>query len=411
MRYFRLKPGMQASIILGGALFVGWTTIVTAFFLIDTISAGSVREQIEAEQLAYRQQLNELASERDTQFAEAREAQDHFAVAIAQVSEMQSRLLASEERRRELETAVDVIQATLRRTIDERDEARTDAEAYLAELQTSDGPVQTSADEQREVEATLDMLIAQLGAAAEQRDEASDAEAEAYAMIDTLQYEAALSRDRSERIFRQIEDAVAASMQPLEEMFSSTGVATEQILDQVRRNYSGQGGPLTPILSTRGSDTIDESTLRGTEVLEMLDDLTVYRIAAEQIPYSFPIEGRARFTSGFGPRWGRMHNGVDYAGPSGTPIVATADGVVSFAGTQSGYGRMVEVRHAHGFVTRYAHLRRIRVSEGERVSRGDRIGDMGNTGRSTGTHLHYEVRINGRPVNPMTFITAGQNVF
>ncbi|MEL6953152.1 MAG: DUF5930 domain-containing protein [Pseudomonadota bacterium] len=410
MRYFRLSSGVQAAIVLGSALFVGWTAVVTAIFLIAAISAGDVRDQAQAEQLAYREALNDMASERNDQLREAREAQDHFSRAIEQVSEMQSRLLASEERRRELETAVNVIQATLRRTIQERDIARQDAERYLAEIQTETGVLQTSAEERRATEATLDLLIAQLEAAALERDGAASAEAEAFAMIDELQYEAALARDRSERIFTQIEDAVTASMTPLEEMFDATGLATEQILGQVRRNYSGQGGPLTPIISTRG-EAPDATTERANEVFGLLDELNVYRLAAEQIPFSFPIRGNSRFTSGFGPRWGRMHNGVDYAGRTGTPIIATADGVVTFAGTQSGYGRMVEVRHAYGYVTRYAHLHRIRVSEGQRVSRGERIGDMGNTGRSTGTHLHYEVRINGDPINPMTYITAGQNVF
>ena len=110
-------------------------------------------------------------------------------------------------------------------------------------------------------------------------------------------------------------------------------------------------------------------------------------------------------------RWGRMHNGSDFAGPTGTPIYTTADGVVTYAGWQSGYGRLVKIQHEFGIETRYAHMSRIRVVEGQRVSRGDRIGDMGNTGRSTGTHLHYEVRIGGRPVNPMKFIKAGRDVF
>ncbi len=107
----------------------------------------------------------------------------------------------------------------------------------------------------------------------------------------------------------------------------------------------------------------------------------------------------------------RLHEGVDFAGPVGTPLVAAADGVVTFAGRRGAYGNMIEIRHAMGYTTRYAHLSRIRVTRGESVSRGDRIGDMGNTGRSTGSHLHYEVRLNGTPINPMTFITAGRNVF
>ncbi len=89
-----------------------------------------------------------------------------------------------------------------------------------------------------------------------------------------------------------------------------------------------------------------------------------------------------------------------------TPVYATADGVVTLAGRQGGYGRVVNIRHAFGFETDYAHLSRARVNEGQRVGRGDRIGDMGSTGRSTGNHVHYEIRIDNKPVNPVKVIKA-----
>ena len=412
MRFIRLKSRMQATIICGGALFIGWTTIVTAIFLIDTISAGSTREQAAREQLAYRTRLNEISADRDAHLVAAREAQERFQIAMQEVSDMQSRLLASEERRREFETAVDVIQGTLRRVMAERDAAREEAQTLHAELVSETGEITNAAARLREMEATVEMLTAALAATAERRDDAVAAEVEAYAMVDELQFDAALSRERNERIFSQIEDAVALSMSPLDEMFSSAGLQTDQIIEQVRSGYDGQGGPLTPItMSTRGDADSDIDSLRANDVLIALDTLNAHRMAAEQMPFSFPVLGAYRFTSGFGPRNGRMHNGSDFAGSTGTPIAATADGIVTFAGRQSGYGLMVQVQHAFGMRTRYAHLSRIRVSEGDRVSRGDRIGDMGNTGRSTGTHLHYEVHQNGTPINPMIFIRAGQDVF
>jgi murein DD-endopeptidase MepM/ murein hydrolase activator NlpD len=85
--------------------------------------------------------------------------------------------------------------------------------------------------------------------------------------------------------------------------------------------------------------------------------------------------------------------------------------VVVKADWSSGYGNEVTIRHAHGIETLYAHMSKIRVTKGQRVSRGDRIGDMGSTGRSTGTHLHYEVHVGNTPVNPMTYVRAGQDVF
>ena len=99
------------------------------------------------------------------------------------------------------------------------------------------------------------------------------------------------------------------------------------------------------------------------------------------------------------------------AAPVGTPIYAAGDGVVTYAGWSSGYGRLVKIQHEFGIETRYAHQNLLRVKVGDRVSRGQRIGDMGNSGISTGSHLHYEVRVDGEPVNAMTYIRAGQDVF
>jgi murein DD-endopeptidase MepM/ murein hydrolase activator NlpD len=106
-----------------------------------------------------------------------------------------------------------------------------------------------------------------------------------------------------------------------------------------------------------------------------------------------------------------MHAGVDLAAPVGTPIYATADGLVVSAGRESGYGNVVRIQHEFGFETVYAHQSRITVKVGQEVSRGVQIGAMGSTGRSTGSHLHYEVRVNGQPVNPMTYLEAAKDVF
>lgn len=109
-------------------------------------------------------------------------------------------------------------------------------------------------------------------------------------------------------------------------------------------------------------------------------------------------------SSSFGKRWGRMHEGIDLAGPVGSPVVAAEAGKVIRAGWYSGYGKCIDISHGGGMVTRYAHLSRIDVSVGKSVQRGEIIGAVGNTGRSTGPHLHFEVRINGKPQNPMNYL-------
>jgi murein DD-endopeptidase MepM/ murein hydrolase activator NlpD len=103
-----------------------------------------------------------------------------------------------------------------------------------------------------------------------------------------------------------------------------------------------------------------------------------------------------------------MHTGVDYRAPSGTPVKATGAGVVITAEYRGGYGRTVEIDHGNGLSTRYAHLSTILVEEGERVSAGTVIGQVGSTGRSTGPHLHYETRVRGEAADPLGFLRVGQ---
>jgi murein DD-endopeptidase MepM/ murein hydrolase activator NlpD len=132
--------------------------------------------------------------------------------------------------------------------------------------------------------------------------------------------------------------------------------------------------------------------------------------AAIAVPSDKPVK-TAEFMSAYGRRTDpferriRMHEGIDLAAPMGTSIYATADGTVVKAGwSNGGYGNLVEVDHGRGIITRYAHLSAVAVRPGQHIARGQQVGRMGSTGRSTGSHLHYEVRIDGRAVNPIPFM-------
>jgi murein DD-endopeptidase MepM/ murein hydrolase activator NlpD len=410
-RFIRLRPGAQATAIAGSALVVGWAIIATAILIMDNIGAGNFREQAKREQAVYEQRLNALSDERDLRSEEALAAQQRFNTALQQISKMQSQLLASEERRRELEKGIGVIQATLRRTMQERDAARDEVVQYAARAQGRIDPDAVDSDRVRELEDTIDILTAALGGTATQRDDVSTNAVEAIAHAEEMELQLKLLIERNDQIFRQLEEAMTISIEPLDKMFRQAGLPTEQIIDQVRRGYSGLGGPLTPLEYSAMGVEPDADTLRANRLIEQLDRMNLYRLAAEKAPFALPVKSSFRYTSGFGLRWGRMHNGTDFAAPHGTDIFSTADGIVSHAGWQSGYGKLIKIRHDFGVETRYAHLSNIRVKVGQRVSRGQLIGDMGNTGRSTGTHLHYEIRVNGKPVNPMTYIKAANNVF
>ena len=173
----------------------------------------------------------------------------------------------------------------------------------------------------------------------------------------------------------------------------------------LHRASGGVGGPFEAV--------DDNADPRFRELFMTWRRLDQLQQAVTSIPSAQPIHTGYNFTSGFGvrsdPFRGRaaMHGGIDLAGPMGTPVYATADGTVSRSEwNNGGYGNLVELDHGQGIQTRYGHLSRLIAQPGQRVHRGDLIGLMGSTGRSTGSHLHYEVRIDGRAVNPIPFLQS-----
>ncbi|GAB4266421.1 MAG: DUF5930 domain-containing protein [Pararhodobacter sp.] len=415
-RFVRLRPVAQAVILAGVGGYMAISLIATSILFFEAVGSSDLRENARREQAYFEQRLTELASQRDQSAAEAQAAHIRYAEAMDRVAAMQGLILNAEQRNAELERGIDALQTTLRGVMEQRDEALT----RLAELETVDANAQLARTAQQlaEVEQTLDFLMTALADTAEERESmralADDATREAQHLA--LEYR--LIQDRNTRIFTQLENAVETSMTPLRRMFEAAGLPVDQILSQVRAGYQSQSASLRPIsVSTTGTMQPQGDEARAANVMAALEEIDMFRIAAQRTPFAMPVYG-ARQTSGFGtrrdPRTGgrRMHNGIDWAGlPRGTPIHATADGVVTHAGRQSGFGNLVIVQHDFGIETYYAHLNSINVRVGQRVSRGDQIGGMGNTGRSTGVHLHYEIRVGGRPINPLTYIRAAQNVF
>ncbi|TPL82026.1 M23 family peptidase [Mesorhizobium sp. B2-3-13] len=175
------------------------------------------------------------------------------------------------------------------------------------------------------------------------------------------------------------------------------------------KNESDVGGPLIPL----DSSMIFDSKVK--ELDEALDTLDQLKKEARRLPLANPAPGHS-VTSPFGVRTdpllgtAALHSGMDFRAPIGMPAKVTAPGIVTKAGWNGGYGRMVEVDHGNGFATRYGHLSEIDVTVGEKLDAGAVIGKTGSSGRSTGPHLHYEVRHNGEAIDPLRFLTVGRKV-
>lgn len=174
--------------------------------------------------------------------------------------------------------------------------------------------------------------------------------------------------------------------------------------------HEAQGGPLIPLLASEGQ--ID---LRFARLGVSLERMAALERGLAALPSTLPAR-LEYISSGFGVRsdpftgGAAFHAGLDFRGPVGAPIFAAANGTVAFAGVKQGYGNCVDIRHGNGLVTRYAHLSRIETRVGAGVAAGTVIARLGNTGRSTGPHLHFEVRVNDRPVNPRPFLQGGLHV-
>ncbi|MCP1197841.1 M23 family metallopeptidase [Notoacmeibacter sp. MSK16QG-6] len=202
-------------------------------------------------------------------------------------------------------------------------------------------------------------------------------------------------------------DKAEAATTLLNAALDEVGVTTD-----AEPSYAGMGGPFEPVLDDQRDDTFGTMVERLDIALNRYVDV---KKTAVSIPLANPLPDQpisSRFGVRKDPILGRraMHSGLDFSAPRGLPILATADGVVVKAGRNGGYGRMVEIRHADGLSTRYAHMSRVTVKVGQAVQRGMTVGKVGSTGRSTGPHLHYEVRRHGDAINPLRFLKAGETV-
>ncbi|PIB24792.1 peptidase M23 [Amylibacter kogurei] len=411
-RYVRLSPLAQTTIGAAIAVTVCWSVIASSALLIDKLTANSEGKQSAVIQIAFQDRLEQISGERDQRALEAQTAQERFYIALEQISEQQSDLLEAEEERRELATGIKIMQRKLQAAVKDRDIAQKKSDSLLNELQTVSGSIDNRIGNAEDVQTTLSFVTDALGTTSQERDAVLMEHKALKDRVAEMEFDSRLLQERGDQIFARLEEAVDVSLGPLKSNLNRSGISVDNLINEVSRGYSGTGGPMTPLVVSSKSIFDDQISNRANKLLKDLDRVNLLKLAARKVPLGHPVAGSFRYTSGFGyrsdPKTGgrRLHKGRDMAGPRGTPIVATADGVVTFSGRQSGYGNLVKIRHSQGFETFYAHLNAIRVKNGQRVSRGDRIGDMGNTGRSTGVHLHYEIRVGGQAVNPANYMRS-----
>ena len=213
-----------------------------------------------------------------------------------------------------------------------------------------------------------------------------------------------IENERQRQKLQKLENRVDAIEDASRRLSEISGVPSEGQQEEGTSTH-GAGGPA---LDAASVETLELRAAR----LEM--DLLVHEAALRErarVPSIWPVEGESTDSFGyrgnpFGGGGSEFHPGQDIAAPRGTPVFAPADGRVVEAGWKNGYGQTVVVDHGNGLTTRYGHLSRIGVAAGQELKRGDELGQVGSTGRSTGPHLHYEVRIGELPVSPRHYLPA-----
>ena len=216
------------------------------------------------------------------------------------------------------------------------------------------------------------------------------------------------------RAVNSIGSAATRQAARLRVAIAETGLSPDRFsVNPAKGKPSASGGPFVPLKLDPNGSPFEREVSRLQEQIVLADRL---RRALPSLPLRKPLSGNPDVTSSFGgrvdPFYGRMasHTGIDFREDYGSPVRATASGKIVHAGPNGGYGNMVEIDHGNGLTTRYAHLSAVSVNEDQSVEAGTIVGKLGSTGRSTGPHLHYEVRIDGDAVDPARFLRAGQKL-
>ncbi len=324
-----------------------------------------------------------------------------------------ARLRLAERERRRLVDRLSLAERRIARLEEELETARAIAADATAGDRERRRSLERLAREKAGLEQELTALRDRLAAALEERDMARRVEKGLRWRIDMLQARVAEIESSRTTAMIWIREWIGDHLAAIEQLLAEAGVDARRLLERAGDDLPvGIGGPLelpedeplVPLAAPEGSDL----------------DRTLVRLQAAQrliaaMPLSSPLDSY-RVTSAFGPRKDPMterralHRGIDMAGPWNARVLSAAPGRVIRAGRDPAYGLMVEIDHGMGIVTRYAHMKKLLVKSGQRVDFRQPIGIVGSTGRSTGPHLHYEIRIDGEPLDPAGFIDAGRNL-
>jgi murein DD-endopeptidase MepM/ murein hydrolase activator NlpD len=340
-------------------------------------------------------------------------ARDQYAMAWlnseAELQDQQGQNRALSDEIRQLRTQVEA----MRLDAGDRDAERRALDQRIAALSWT---LAAATEENQRLSQTVRGMQRTVALIADDRSALRAARNELSSQVAFLQGRMSTLQATQHNIVQRLTERTQITVAEIEKAVLMTGLDLDSLLGSAAGKLSGEGGPFVP--AVRAVRTAEEHKLLASirKLDGEVDRWGRLQMLVRTLPLAAPLDSYT-LLSGFGERVDpivgkrALHAGIDLKNSSGTPVLATAPGTVIYAGWMRDYGRIVEIDHGLGIRTRYAHLKSISVKVGQTVEFRQQIGKLGNSGRSTGPHLHYEVQVNGKPFDPMNFMEAGKYVF
>lgn len=332
----------------------------------------------------------------------------------ANIAALEEKLASLDGERRGLEAHREELSATLKAVRKENDNLAAERLSLQEQVAALDSELMLTRSKQDDIRNELHDVAQSLQAVTGDLTELSRSPNELRSQIDGFLAELNNQQAIEDAVLQRATERAAGSIQEVEKIVAMTGLNVDKLLGRIESDGIGQGGPfIAAAAEGQGSEELDETMILLDSNMARWEAL---KSVVRALPLSLPVD-YYRMTSRFGTRTDpvnkkrSMHHGLDMAGTINTPIYAPAPGTVIYSGQKGRYGIVVEIDHGYGVITRFAHLNKSLVEVGDVVGHRQRIALLGNSGRSTGPHLHYEVRYDGRPMDPLKFIKAGRYVF
>jgi murein DD-endopeptidase MepM/ murein hydrolase activator NlpD len=406
LAHIRLSCRVQlflALMVIGAG---AWVAFSSASYVLHNDILAAKDHQIANVRLAYRSLLGEVS-----------EYQKKFTGMSGDLEEYHGMMLGLAEQNTALQKNLSSVASELRSTQVERQNvvgARENLKSRLAELEND---MKGLANRNFALKDNLTSIERNLESAVSERNQALFEGARMRRQITDLETRLVSLQAAEQDVVARLTEQTVASLDEFTKVVELAGLEVEIVLAADKTLTSAQGGPFITASDIKADGKpADALQVSLTNLDVHLNQLEGLQTILRKLPLTSPMDyfhvtgkyGKRR--DPFNRRWA-MHYGLDMGGVYKSSVYSTAPGVITYVGWKGNYGRLVEVDHGAGVKTRYGHLAKTLVKKGQKVKFRDKIGLLGNSGRSTGAHLHYEVLFKGRPKDPMKFIKAGRHVF